>query len=745
MNVKLQKTGKFVKFALYAVVVILINAAAVSLFFRADLTKNRIYSLSPASKAAVATLREPMTAKVFFTKDLPAPHNNTETYLRDLLNEYALHNRKYFKVHYYDVSADTEGVSDKARANQQTAREYGISPVQVQNVEHDELKFKQAYMGMALIHGDVIEQMSAITTTEGLEYKLTTAIQRLNRKVSALLKLDGKVKVRVFLSASFSKVGPFMGLNEIDSYPDQIRALVERMNGKTYNRLEFDLVDPILQPAAVANADVLKTMRFSWPDLPPAKIQAGTGFIGMLMQYKDETAVIPLMRVVRMPIFGEQYQLIGMDQLEETINANLERMLGINQDIGYLADFGTLDVRGGGYFGPERETVTRFTELLNSTYAVKNILLKDNPIPNGLKSLIIAGPRDKFSDYALYQIDQALMSGTNLALFLDRLEEQRDNQAGMGGNQQMKFHVPLNTGLEKMLEHYGVRIRPSLVLDERCYRQRLPPQQGGGEQPIYFIPMIESANINKELDYMKNIKGLFAFACSPLELNAEGIAAQKLTPHELFSSSRQSWEMGENIILHPMYIAPPAAGTERAKRPLAYMLEGTFTSYFKGKPMPEKPVADAGKESAKTKGSPALAGADRPQFVGQGAFRETSVPAKIFIVASSRMIGDQIMDETGQNPNAAFALNIIDVLNDRNEVAVMRSKVQHFNPLHPAGASAKFWIKTANIVGLPVLVIVAGFIVWGFRQIRKKKIQMMFQKTWQADDSSNEPNRLSNQ
>jgi DNA-binding GntR family transcriptional regulator len=73
-----------------------------------------------------ATLTEPLTIKVFFTKDLPAPHNTTELYLRDLLNEYALQNKSKFKVRFYNVSAETEGLNDAARENQQMAREYGI-------------------------------------------------------------------------------------------------------------------------------------------------------------------------------------------------------------------------------------------------------------------------------------------------------------------------------------------------------------------------------------------------------------------------------------------------------------------------------------------------------------------------------------------------------------------------------------------------------------------------------------------
>ena len=62
----------YLKFILYAVVIVLLNVAGLNLFFRFDLTANRIYSLSDASKQAVSTLSEPLNIKVFFSKNLPA-------------------------------------------------------------------------------------------------------------------------------------------------------------------------------------------------------------------------------------------------------------------------------------------------------------------------------------------------------------------------------------------------------------------------------------------------------------------------------------------------------------------------------------------------------------------------------------------------------------------------------------------------------------------------------------------------
>jgi len=138
---------KYFKFLIYFIVIVLINVAGVSLFYRVDLTSNKLYSLSTASQKVVKTLSEPLTVKIFFTKNLPAPHNNTERYLHDLMEEYASYSNKFFNYRFYDVSSKDAGLTEAADKNRKIAQDYGISPVQIRIIENDELQFKQAYIG----------------------------------------------------------------------------------------------------------------------------------------------------------------------------------------------------------------------------------------------------------------------------------------------------------------------------------------------------------------------------------------------------------------------------------------------------------------------------------------------------------------------------------------------------------------------------------------------------------------------
>ena len=315
----MKKSGKYIKFLIYLIVVVLVNVAGITLFFRMDLTANKIYSISKASQKVVGTLSEPLTINVFFTRDLPAPHNNTERYLHDLLAEYAIFANKFFNYRFYDVSAEEGEISEKTRQNQKLANNYGIHPIQIQAVEKDEVKFQRAYMGLALIHGDLIEQIPTITSTEGLEYTLTTAIQKMNNKISALLSLPDKIKIKLFLSSSIETVAPQMGLRNLSRIPAEIEAAVNRLNKNNYGKLEFEFLNPAKDENLEEISKKYNIMTLSWPALAKGKIPPGKGIIGLVMEYGKKSLSIPLLQVIRLPIIGNQYNLTEPEEQRDTI------------------------------------------------------------------------------------------------------------------------------------------------------------------------------------------------------------------------------------------------------------------------------------------------------------------------------------------------------------------------------------------------------------------------------------------
>lgn len=724
---------KYIKFVLYILVVVLINVAGITLFFRIDMTRNKVYSLSDASKDVVATLSEPLNIKVFFSKNLPTPHNNTERYLKDLLEEYASKAGKYFNYTFYNVTPDEGSLMQTADENRDMARDYGVDPVQIQIMEDDEVKFKNAYMGLAIIHGDLIEKIPAITSTNGLEYQLTTAIQKLNNKVSTLIRLDKKVNISMYLSNSLYPIAPLIGLDQLPRLGQMVADTINRINNQSLGKLNFNTV-------AVPNADQLDTlakendlMVLTWEAIPDQNIPAGSGTAGIVIDYDGQTATLPLINVVEIPIIGTQYQMADPKALEDEINSIIEKMIGINKEIGFLTSHDSLSLtpnRMAMMQGQRDESLRAFNSLVSSRYTIKFVDLKNGTVPDGLNCLIIARPTQKFSDYELFQIDQALMKGTSIAFFSDSFKQIILQQGGMG---MPPMHEPIDTGLEQLLNHYGVSIQKAYVLDEQSYKAQVPPNMGGGEQNIYFYPLLKNEQINTAPEFMHNIKGLVAGQISPLELVRESIDDTGVTVTKLLSSSDRSWLMKDSINLNPQMIFPPTEESEFTSFEMAYVLEGRFTSFFKGKAVPQKTTdEDPAQEEAETpddtavKTEPIKNEATLKSVQTQNTMIESGKPAKLFVLPSSLMIQDTMIDPQGRSMNAVFILNVIDHLNGEDRIAKLRAKQQTLNPIMETSPALRGVFKAFNIIGLPVLVILFGVGVLAKRTSRKKKLAKRF-------------------
>ncbi len=730
----MNRFGKYGKFLVYLVLIVLINLAGLTLFFRFDLTKHHVYSLSKESRNVVKTLKEPLTIKVFFTKNLPAPYNGIERYLHDMLDEYAEAGNHYFNYKFYNVSTKEGEATPESRANQKLAEDYGITPVQVRNIEQDQIKFQKAFMGMVFIHGDIVDKIPAITSTNGLEYKITSTIRKMNNKISTFLALDGKVQIKLFLSSSLNRVAAAMRINGLSQVPEKLQKVVEDLNDKYYGKLQFVSLDPAVDTNAAAEAKAHNLLTLKWRDFRDPRTgteeKAGSGTAGILVQYKDKAQEIPLILAERIPLIGTQYRLEDVSKLGDTISGVVDTVVDINEKIGYLTDHGTVPLSSFAGMGQQsKPALGNLQKMMSDTYSISRVRLKSEGIPDDINCLIIAGPTEPFSKYELFEIDQFLMKGKSLALFLDPFHELQMQQNQYQFNRQGPVYIPNHTGLEKLLAHYGLSVQDALVMDKKCYKQKLPQIYGGGEKPIYFAPIIQTAAINKKLPFMENIKELVTIKAAPIELKKDTLKDNKLAADIIFSSSPESWLMKGQINLNPMFIHLPVDKGEMKSYPLAVMVSGRFPSYFAGKPAPVKP-AKTGNTATDKKTKNKKAKKKTANLAGNisesGTIISVGAPGKLLLIGTSEILKDNVIDKEGDSPNATFAMNVIDALNNRVETAKLRSKVQQFNPLKETSAAVKTTVKVLNIAGLPILVILFGFLVLWRRTARKRRIQWMF-------------------
>src|SRR5437016_2583433 len=84
------------------------NLIGTRLFGRLDLTEDRIFTLSQASKQLVKGLPDRVVAKAFISKDLPPQVSQIAKYLRDMLDEYKAASGGKFQWEAIDPSGDPQ-------------------------------------------------------------------------------------------------------------------------------------------------------------------------------------------------------------------------------------------------------------------------------------------------------------------------------------------------------------------------------------------------------------------------------------------------------------------------------------------------------------------------------------------------------------------------------------------------------------------------------------------------------------
>jgi len=155
-------------------VIVLANIVALRFFERLDLTRDKIFTLSDASRNLVKSLDDKFLVKVYFTSDLPPEYANNRRFLKDQLDEYRAYANGNFQYEFIDPS--------KKEELQQEAQRYGIPPVRVQVLKEDKLQVQEAYMGAVFLYGVKQERLPVVQSTANLEYEISSAVKKLTSK-----------------------------------------------------------------------------------------------------------------------------------------------------------------------------------------------------------------------------------------------------------------------------------------------------------------------------------------------------------------------------------------------------------------------------------------------------------------------------------------------------------------------------------------------------------------------------------
>ncbi|MBN1758077.1 MAG: GldG family protein [Chitinispirillaceae bacterium] len=208
--------------------VAVVNYFGIRWFKRIDMTEDKQYSVSSATKKVLKGLDDIINIKVFFSKNLPPHMHKTVTDVKDILSEYQAYAGKNLLITWEDP-AENEDTKNLARS-------LGIPEVQLQTFEKDRQQVMNGYLGIAVLFEDKKEALPVVQNLQNLEYDLTMAIMKVSRSVE-----------------------PHVGVLKMDTMPDlppQYQAKVD-MSGTTQKKLE-QLITALRNTYKVSVVDLSK-------------------------------------------------------------------------------------------------------------------------------------------------------------------------------------------------------------------------------------------------------------------------------------------------------------------------------------------------------------------------------------------------------------------------------------------------------------------------------------------------------
>jgi gliding-associated putative ABC transporter substrate-binding component GldG len=524
----------------------------------------------------------------------------------------------------------------------------------------------------------------------------------LSKATKDLLKnLDDDVQIDVFLKGQFPA-----GFKKLANSTDEFLGLLKDRNG---SKIHYRFISPQDEmPEAVGKSyeDTLVGLGANPINLT-VQVKAGEEskrvYPVALVKYKDRQALVNL--------YGGGKRAIGAEELNSA-EALMEYQFAKTLD-GLVNPAKPLVAYSTGNGEPTNYQTFDLQQTLQKDYKLFTLDINQQKfIPDTIKVLLIVKPTVQFVDDEKLKIDQYIMRGGKVLWFIDNLIAEQDSLRYKP--ETIAFDRNLN--LTDMLFKYGVRINTDLVMDLQCDFIPLAVN-GNSETPQFefvhwnYYPLFES-NGNHTIN--KNT-GLIA---ARFTNSIDTIATPGIKKTVLLASSSNSRVISTPalISLNENKNAPEDVKFKKSGIPVAYLLEGKFTSSFRNR------VSKSQIDSITAAGS---------------AFTEMNKQDnKMIIVGDGDILLNDISPKEGPLPmglnfytvgsqyeyqfaNRDFLLNCMEYLVNKPGIIETRNKDIVLRLLNTQKVSMQKTTWQFVNIGLPILLIL--LFGWFYQQIRKRK------------------------
>ncbi|MFT4033708.1 MAG: gliding motility-associated ABC transporter substrate-binding protein GldG [Siphonobacter sp.] len=197
---------RYFRLLIFIAGLITINVLASFFYFRLDLTEDRRYSLSDATRKLLSQLDEEVYVKVYLAGDLNPGFRNLRESVEETLEEFKAQSGGYVDYRFIDPSAETD--TKKRTSLYESLAEKGLVPTNVVEGSEDSRSQKLVWPGalltyenketaVQLLKGNISKtaQENLNLSAENVEYTLATALRELVQKE----------KKKIGLLSTFSK------------------------------------------------------------------------------------------------------------------------------------------------------------------------------------------------------------------------------------------------------------------------------------------------------------------------------------------------------------------------------------------------------------------------------------------------------------------------------------------------------------------------------------------------------------
>ena len=360
--------------------------------------------------------------------------------------------------------------------------------------------------------------------------------------------------------------------------------------------------------------------------------------------------------------------------------------------IGFLTGHDEIDINA-----PSQE-FQQLRELLDKSgrgqYNLSSVDLKaGDPVDASVTTLVVAGPKQALTEREKYEIDQFIMRGGRAIFLIDPVMMQPQTVQA----------TPLSTGLNDLVEHYGVKLGNNIVADLR-FHDSVQLQQGFVRvvQPYPYFVKIAKVNFSKENAVTSQLETLTLPWTSSLELlSKENVMVTSLAKTSEYGRSSQGF--------YNLMPGTPIPNTDTQVYTVAAALEGEFKSFYAGKEIPsvEPSTNDSGEVD------------DTSSQTEETEERTTitdSAQTQIIVVGTSQFLSQ--INRSGVD----FFLNSLDWLTLGETLIGIRSHTITDRPLEEASGIEKNFIKYFCTIGVPLLVVIVGLIRYLLRRRVKRLV-----------------------